>query len=320
MNTFELIGGDLAEPRIGQVGPRLLTRPVLVYAHHANLAAALGRGEYDDAYQYAASLNPPGVLSPSDQPAMWVTLDLVEAAVRTNRPADAITHVGAMREANLAALSPLFALLVGASTALVVPDPRATELFSEALVVPGADHWPFDYARVQLLHGENLRRARATTRSRLHLRAARDAFLRLGARPWATRAATELRAAGQGTLRCEASGPAQLTAQEREIAMLAATGKTNKEIALHLHLSHRTIGAHLYRVFPKLGITTRAALRDALGAAGRFTLRSSAQEAAPRDLARPSWAGAHDARGAGLAATGATQAWSPRGDHRARAS
>jgi DNA-binding CsgD family transcriptional regulator len=46
--------------------------------------------------------------------------------------------------------------------------------------------------------------------------------------------------------------------------MLAAAGMTNKEIGERLFLSHRTVGAHLYRVFPKLGITSRAALRDAL--------------------------------------------------------
>ena len=81
-----------------------------------------------------------------------------------------------------------------------------------------------------------------------------------------TRTATELRAAGQGAPR-EDSDPTTLTAQERTIALLAAAGLTNKQIAARLYLSHRTVGAHLYRVFPKLGITSRAALRDALGAA-----------------------------------------------------
>jgi DNA-binding NarL/FixJ family response regulator len=52
--------------------------------------------------------------------------------------------------------------------------------------------------------------------------------------------------------------------QEREIAELAAGGLTNKQIGERLFLSHRTIGAHLYQIFPKLGITPRAALRDAL--------------------------------------------------------
>ena len=55
-----------------------------------------------------------------------------------------------------------------------------------------------------------------------------------------------------------------LTAQEREIASLAASGLTNKQIAERLFLSPRTVGGHLHRVFPKLGVATRAALRDAL--------------------------------------------------------
>jgi DNA-binding NarL/FixJ family response regulator len=46
--------------------------------------------------------------------------------------------------------------------------------------------------------------------------------------------------------------------------MLAATGLTNKPIGQRLFLSHRTVGGHLHRIFPKLGITSRAALRDAL--------------------------------------------------------
>jgi DNA-binding NarL/FixJ family response regulator len=41
---------------------------------------------------------------------------------------------------------------------------------------------------------------------------------------------------------------------------------SNKQIAERLYLSHRTIGAHLYQIFPKLGINSRAALRDALAA------------------------------------------------------
>jgi DNA-binding CsgD family transcriptional regulator len=61
-----------------------------------------------------------------------------------------------------------------------------------------------------------------------------------------------------------------LTPQEREIAMLAATGLTNKQIAQRLFLSPRTVGAHLNRVYPKLGIASRAALRDALGPAGQL--------------------------------------------------
>jgi len=48
--------------------------------------------------------------------------------------------------------------------------------------------------------------------------------------------------------------------------MLAASGLTNKQVAGRLYLSHRTVGAHLHQIYRKLGITTRAALRDALAA------------------------------------------------------
>ena len=56
----------------------------------------------------------------------------------------------------------------------------------------------------------------------------------------------------------------RLTAQELQIAQLAARGLSNREIAERLFVSHRTIGSHLYHIFPKLGITARSQLRDAL--------------------------------------------------------
>jgi DNA-binding CsgD family transcriptional regulator len=79
-------------------------------------------------------------------------------------------------------------------------------------------------------------------------------------------ATAELRAAGERVQRMSDRADTALTAQEREIAMLAATGMTNREIGQRLYLSPRTVSTHLYRIFPKLGITSRAALRDALEA------------------------------------------------------
>jgi DNA-binding NarL/FixJ family response regulator len=71
------------------------------------------------------------------------------------------------------------------------------------------------------------------------------------------------RAPGLRADRTRGSGQA-LSAREREIATLAASGLTNKQIGEQLILSPRTVGDHLHKIFPKLGITTRAALRDAL--------------------------------------------------------
>jgi DNA-binding NarL/FixJ family response regulator len=89
-------------------------------------------------------------------------------------------------------------------------------------------------------------------------------FDRLGARPWVERATAELRASGQTKPRAGDNVLDRLTPQELEIATLAASGMTNKQIAERLFLSHRTVGGHLHRAFPKLGVSTRAALRDAL--------------------------------------------------------
>jgi DNA-binding CsgD family transcriptional regulator len=171
------------------------------------------------------------------------------------------------------------ALLTGAVAALAAPDDLAAELFEAALADPGARWWPFDFARVHLLYGEWLLEAREITRSRYHLQAALAAFERLGASAWAERAAaglgnTGLATTGLATTGLPTTGPVKrrreagprepLTAQELQVADLAAAGLSNREIAVRLCLSHRTVGAHLYRIFPKLGISSRAALRDAL--------------------------------------------------------
>jgi DNA-binding NarL/FixJ family response regulator len=58
--------------------------------------------------------------------------------------------------------------------------------------------------------------------------------------------------------------PVTLTSQQQEIATLAAAGLTNKQIGERLYLSHRTVATHLYQIFPKLGVTSRAALAGAL--------------------------------------------------------
>jgi DNA-binding NarL/FixJ family response regulator len=89
-------------------------------------------------------------------------------------------------------------------------------------------------------------------------------FQRPGARSWIARTANELRASGRTRQLNDYAPVGVLTPQEREIALMAASGMSNKQIGEHLFLSQRTVGTHLYHVFPKLGITTRAALRDAL--------------------------------------------------------
>jgi DNA-binding CsgD family transcriptional regulator len=234
--------------------------------HRAGALAALGRGDFEEAYREAAAISPPGSLASHVPHALWAVMDLVEAAVRTGRQREAGVHVAAVRQARIAAISPRLTLLVAGSAALTAPADQAGRLFEQALSVRGADRWPFEFARVQLAFGEHLRRIQATGDARVHLGAALATFRALGARPWADRAANELRATRLTLARTGYHQIPALTAQERQIVSLAASGLTNKQIGQRLYLSPRTVGSHLYRVFPKLGVSSRAGLRDALTA------------------------------------------------------
>jgi DNA-binding CsgD family transcriptional regulator len=55
-----------------------------------------------------------------------------------------------------------------------------------------------------------------------------------------------------------------LAPQELRIAWLAAEGLSNWQIGQQLYLSHRTVSSHLYQIFPKLGVTSRAQLAAAM--------------------------------------------------------
>jgi DNA-binding CsgD family transcriptional regulator len=258
-DTAETMAGELA----GWAAPRGL-RPVRNYASHVLAIAALGRADFEDAYRHAAAVSPAGELASHVPHALWLIMDLVEAAVRSGRHAEAAAHVAAVSEAGVAAISPRLAMTAHGSAAMACADETYGDLFDTALAIPGAERWPFDQARIQLAYGERLRRVKATTAARTQLAAARDTFRRLGARPWTTRAGNELRATGLALGHAHAGGPASLTPQQWQIAQLAAAGLTNKQIGERLYLSPRTVSTHLHQLFPKLGVTTRAALRDAL--------------------------------------------------------
>jgi DNA-binding CsgD family transcriptional regulator len=236
----------------------------LWWASHVRGLAAIGRGDFEEAYQQAIMISQSGRLASHVPDALRVLMDVVEAALHTGRDAEAAAHVAAMQEANLAAVSSRLALVVGGSTAMAAPDDRALELFHAALALPGIGRWQFDLARVRLAYGERLRRRRAMREARKELNAALEIFERLRARPWVDRACAELRATGQTKPRAGDNVLDRLTPQEFEIVSLAASGLTNKQIAERLFLSPRTVGGHLHRAFPKLGVATRAALRDAL--------------------------------------------------------
>ncbi|WP_220183083.1 helix-turn-helix transcriptional regulator [Sphaerisporangium album] len=239
-------------------------RAIQCYAWHVRTLVALARADFEEAYRQSAAISPAGVLASHVPHALRNITDLVEAAVRTGRQAEAAAHAAAVGQAGLAVISPRLAMATGASAAMVAPVGRYERLFEAALSTAGAERWPFERARLQLVYGERLRRDRATTEARAQLAAALDTFRSLDARPWVARAGTELRATGRSIRHGEATGMASLTPQQQEIARLAAAGLSNKQIGERLFLSPRTVANHLYQLFPKLGVASRAALRDAL--------------------------------------------------------
>lgn len=48
-----------------------------------------------------------------------------------------------------------------------------------------------------------------------------------------------------------------LTRREKEILAWVTQGKSNREIGKILSISPRTVGKHLERIYPKLGVETR---------------------------------------------------------------
>ena len=159
--------------------------------------------------------------------------------------------------------APNLLVQVAYASAVLAPDAAAERHFRAAIAAAQAE-WPFYVARAQLAYGEWLRRHRRMTQSRAPLREAAETFEALGLLRYAERARRELRASGETVRRRDPGAWAQLSPQELQIAQLAADGLSNREIGEQLYLSHRTVESHLYRLFPKIGITSRAQIRDAL--------------------------------------------------------
>ncbi|GLY70133.1 LuxR family transcriptional regulator [Amycolatopsis taiwanensis] len=198
-------------------------------------------------------------------PIIRSTPDLIESAVRLGEPARAAEPFDRLAAFAAHSGQPWLNALVLRCTALLATDEDAEQHYLGALALRDDTH-PMDAARTQLLYGEWLRRARRRSDARRHLREALHTFDRLGAEPWADRARAELNAIGGAAATGRASGAlAGLTPQELQIVRLAASGMSNRDIAAQLFLSPRTVGYHLYKAYPKLGVTSRAELPAVAG-------------------------------------------------------
>ena len=235
---------------------------MLALVQYPRGAAALADGRNEEAYQHLRRIFDAADSAYHPHVRSWVLVDLVEAAVHSGHEDEASVFVRELEAVAGRTRSPLLQAALEFARPVLAPDEN--EAAFQATSGAELASWPFIRARLQLAYGIWLRRQRRTADSRTPLRAARDAFDALGAVPWGERARQELRASGETSRRRTYDLSEALSPQELQIAQLAATGLSNKEIGQQLFLSHRTIGSHLYRIFPKLGITARSHLSAAL--------------------------------------------------------
>jgi DNA-binding CsgD family transcriptional regulator len=238
--------------------------PMLSLPAFARGRLALAGERFGEAYEHLARIFDPEGAAFHPFVRGWALADIADAAVRGDGDVDAVRgYVAEWEEIAVATGAPHLQVQVAYAAAILGQDAGTEQRFRDAIAAAQAQ-WPFYVARAQLAYGEWLRRHRRMTQSRAPLREAAETFDALGLVRYAERARRELRASGETVRRRDPSAWAQLSPQELQIAQLAAEGLSNREIGEQLYLSHRTVESHLYRLFPKLGVTSRAQLRDAL--------------------------------------------------------
>ncbi|MEU3568912.1 AAA family ATPase [Kitasatospora sp. NPDC036755] len=267
---FAALRGDLdtALAAIGEAegqGLTVVDPSKLAYIQITRGLIGLAAGHHTEAFSCVWRVFDPA--DPSYHPFMqtMAIAELAEAATSDEQRAMARTALRQLVASAGESEVQMVRVSLGFARALLAEEEHAEEHFRAAFDLD-MSRTPFVRARLMLAYGTWLRRRRRVTEARTPLRIARESFEAMGVEPWRERAAQELRSAGEGSKGQGRPDRELLTPQEVQIAGLAAQGLSNKEIGRRLHLSPRTIGTHLYRIFPKLGITSRSQLSEALGA------------------------------------------------------
>lgn len=239
----------------GETGNRL----AMAWASWALSLLALSR---DDPRAAKAALEPVAAMFEDfvPEPALAFFLpDQIEALIALGRLDQAERMLGTFEEA-ARCLDRSWARMLGdRCRALLLAaraDPDGASAAARDALARGADvEARIEVARTYLVAGRIERRRRNKRQAAQWLAHALESFEQAGACLWAERAQAEL---GRVGLRHTASS--ELTASERGVAELAATGRTNREIAAQLFMSRKTVEANLARVYRKLGIRSRAEL------------------------------------------------------------
>jgi DNA-binding CsgD family transcriptional regulator len=246
-----------------QAGLTLGARSVLCVTQLARGLTALSSGRHADAYGHLRRMFDSSDPAYHHMESCWAIGNLAEAAVHSGHRADARSVVEHLESLAAQTPSPWFHVAMRHARALLAEDQDAEALFQAGLAAD-LTRWPLDRARLLLAYGAWLRRQRRVAEARVQLRTARDSFDALGVVSFGERARQELRASGETSRRRIPQARDQLSPQQLQIVKMAAEGLSNREIGQKLYLSDRTVGAHLYRAFPKLGITSRSELRTVL--------------------------------------------------------
>jgi DNA-binding CsgD family transcriptional regulator len=233
-------------------------------AQIARGAAYLSDGRHAAAYAELKPLFEPSGPCHHPRESLSGFMLLAEAAAGCGAHEHARVLAARMEELAETTQSPVIAVHLLYARPVLADDADAEHLFQLGLA-QDLTRWPWPRARIQFAYGDWLRRKRRMADAREPLRSALATFELIGAVGWARQARTALRAAGERDSATSTATPESLmTAQEMQIARLAAEGLSNREIGQRLYLSPRTVGSHLYRIFPKLGIRSRSQLATLL--------------------------------------------------------
>jgi DNA-binding CsgD family transcriptional regulator len=234
-------------------------------AEWAAARADLGRGRPLDAADRLGLLVLPGPRR--GHFAVWrlAVPCFVEAAVLAGRHQDARTVLEDFAEWAAFGADPQADAQLARCRALLAPPERADGLYRRALALHddtagAAGGGDFEQARTALLYGKWLRRRRRPREARDRLGTALAGFDRCGAGVWAHQTRGELRALGAASHGTDAGALTGLTPQQMRIARYVAEGATNREVALSLAVSTRTVDYHLRKVFAVLGVRSRVEL------------------------------------------------------------
>ncbi|MFC6021614.1 AAA family ATPase [Plantactinospora solaniradicis] len=228
--------------------------------------ALVAAGAYEDGFDALQRVFDPHNPLHDARSAFPGVMFLADAAVPTGRGPLARQLIAGIRN-QLGTNPPAdFRVVDAYAQAVLSDDDQAEERYLDALHGEATD-WPWVLAQLRLAYGTWLRRQRRDSDAVPQLQMALAKLSRMGATPWAARAQQQLRAAGGHAAPGEVTPRQALTPQELQIAGLAAAGLSNREIGEQLFMSPRTVGSHLYRIFPKLHITSRSQLAALLNPA-----------------------------------------------------